>query len=333
MNDRLLRIAAGWGKAASIVVLLSLAMPALLHASCEGCHISLLSGTVRHAPLKVGCGSCHTPVEGRLHPKEKQSMGRGEGVPVICIRCHSPEIMRGAYVHRPMAEGKCLACHESHTSNHPYLLKGEGSTLCAQCHRKPFADPVLHKPVADGNCIGCHDPHAAGSRNLLKGFSSELCHLCHDPAPFQGVSVHKPVEDGDCGACHRPHGSRYPKLLQHSYPSGIYGVFSEQTYALCFDCHDPSLVTDPLTATATRFRNGDQNLHYRHIMLNERGRSCSVCHDIHASNQDHLITPLVKGFGSWEIPISYVADTSGGTCIAGCHKPKSYDRVTYVDNP
>jgi predicted CXXCH cytochrome family protein len=332
MQRRPLDTGIGWRKGALVTALLFALAPLSAHAGCEGCHISLLLGRVRHAPLADGCSPCHQPVEGKEHPKEKGSMGRGKPIPDVCIGCHSPGIMKGAYVHRPIAEGKCGACHLPHTAGFPSLLKGEGAGLCRDCHRLTFTDPVLHAPVAEGNCIACHDPHAAGSRHLLKDFSADLCYRCHDRLRFEGVSVHAPVEDGECRVCHRPHGSRYRKLLGRAYPSGLYATFSEDEYALCFDCHDPSLVTDTLTATSTRFRNGDENLHSRHIMLNERGRSCSACHDIHASPQEHLIAPLVRGFGSWEIPISYRGDDTGGTCIAGCHKAKRYDRVRYVDN-
>ncbi|GAB4301456.1 MAG: cytochrome c3 family protein [Desulfuromonadia bacterium] len=332
MRRRSVRRWNGWRKGALVTALLFLLIPSAVYPSCEGCHISLLSGRVRHAPLATGCSTCHQPVAGKDHPKEKGSMERGKPIPDICIGCHSPDIMKGAYVHPPIAEGKCGSCHLPHTADFPNLLKAEGAGLCRGCHRFTFSDPVLHKPVAEGNCIACHDPHAAGSRHLLKGFSSDLCYGCHDRLRFEGVSIHAPVEEGACHSCHNPHGSRYRKLLVRRYPLALYAAFSEEEYALCFDCHDPMLATDPLTAMSTRFRNGDENLHYRHLMLNERGRTCSACHDLHASSQEHLIAPAVRGFGSWEIPISYRGDETGGTCIAGCHKQKRYDRLRYVDN-
>lgn len=259
-------------------------------------------------------------------------MGRGKGIPAICIDCHTADVMKGAFVHRPITEGKCGSCHDLHTSDHPSLLKADGPSLCRPCHAAAFRQPVVHPPVAAGECTACHDPHAAGSRHLLKAFSSDLCLRCHVPSRFDGISVHKPVDDGDCGVCHLPHGSAHPRLLAKAYPTERYLPFSEERFALCFECHDPALVTDQLTLSSTRFRNGDQNLHHRHVMLNQRGRSCSACHDVHASPQQHLVTTQVTGFGSWAIPIAYTVTDTGGTCVVGCHKPKSYDRVVYVEN-
>jgi hypothetical protein len=32
-------------------------------------------------------------------------------------------------------------------------------------------------------------------------------------------------------------------------------------------------------------------------------------------------------FGQWKIPIQFTATDMGGSCAAGCHRARSYDRV------
>ena len=48
------------------------------------------------------------------------------------------------------------------------------------------------------------------------------------------------------------------------------------------------------TSDATRFRNGEDNLHYRHVVgpRKDRGRSCRLCHAPHlAANPALVIFP------------------------------------------
>ena len=75
----------------------------------------------------------------------------------------------------------------------------------------------------------------------------------------------------------------------------------------------------------TMFRNGERNLHFVHVNK-EKGRNCSLCHDVHAAKNAQLIDTTVK-FGRWDMPLNYIATDDGGTCATGCHKELSYSRA------
>jgi len=62
----------------------------------------------------------------------------------------------------------------------------------------------------------------------------------------------------------------------------------------------------------------------------DRGRSCKACHDPHKAEQPRLVMPEVPGFGTWSIPMFFTVTSNGGTCVVGCHKPKTYDRIEPV---
>jgi hypothetical protein len=76
------------------------------------------------------------------------------------------------------------------------------------------------------------------------------------------------------------------------------------------------------TVTATNFRNSEKNLHFVHIKKGKT-RSCVMCHNVHASTNEHLIEENVA-FGEWNLPIRYIAKKNGGSCFPGCHAKKEY---------
>jgi predicted CXXCH cytochrome family protein len=171
---------------------------------------------------------------------------------------------------------------------------------------------------------------------------------------------HGPVREGRCPDCHEPHGTDTWRLLKGNFPSTPYTPFDgAETYSLCFRCHDARLLADPklveppvsnedltkdlaLTelpdgprlarAGITGFRNGTENLHFRHINKIDKGRPCRLCHDVHASaNPKHIrdTTP----FGKWEFRLNYKKSTTGGSCWPGCHVERRYDRHVHQENP
>jgi predicted CXXCH cytochrome family protein len=202
------------------------------------------------------------------------------------------------------------------------------------CHEKSHYDRKYpHAPIADGNCTGCHDPHQSNVKFMLKGEGMQLCIICHDKNMFQGKSVHGPITKGDCSACHSTHGTQYPHLLKKYFAEEFYMPFNKENFDLCFGCHNNQMADDLRTDTQTDLRNGFINIHYIHVNKDEKGRSCKVCHDPHAASQPRLISDKIPGFGKWRIPIRFTKTDTGGTCVVGCHKPKSYDRINPVINP
>src|SRR5512143_421724 len=84
-------------------------------------------------------------------------------------------------VHKPVAEGQCLGCHDPH-GGATKTLNREATTveLCGRCHDTLKADrKFLHSPVAQGECDSCHTPHASKFPKLLDVVGSDMCLACH----------------------------------------------------------------------------------------------------------------------------------------------------------
>ena len=79
------------------------------------------------------------------------------------------------------------------------------------------------------------------------------------------------------------------------------------------------------TRTLTKFRDGNQNLHFLHVNKDKRGRTCRACHDLHASPEPLHIRERVQ-FGNWLMPIHFEKNETGGSCHPGCHAIEKYDR-------
>jgi predicted CXXCH cytochrome family protein len=143
---------------------------------------------------------------------------------------------------------------------------------------------------------------------------------------------HGPIADGDCTSCHGEiHGGEHFRLLTEDYPTKPYVPYDEARYALCFGCHDSEAFAEERTDDATEFRNGDQNLHFIHVNRTVKGRTCRLCHEVHASKKPKQISEAVP-FGEWEIPINFEKTSTGGTCLPGCHRRYRYDRQSPVVN-
>jgi predicted CXXCH cytochrome family protein len=248
-------------------------------------------------------------------------------------------------VHEPVLEEECSTCHDPHASSHAGLLSETPLTLCTSCHTE-IAETAANATVAhsvvtdDRACLNCHAPHSSGFGHLLTDWQDELCLECHrEPveradgstvaAASEFVEPHTMlhIENGRCTSCHDVHGAEHRKLLALPYTDNFYEQYNPEAYALCLSCHDAELVTKPET-TLTQFRNGPRNLHYAHVTEPANGRSCRACHTTHAATGPGQLRATVD-YGRWSIPIDYEPSDTGGTCAAGCHRARSYDR----DNP
>jgi len=187
---------------------------------------------------------------------------------------------------------------------------------CYTCHRSKVNAPKIHDALAGNDCSPCH-PAVGGDHQknhelyAVKDKSAKLCWGCHDSVADQ-KSVHPIISAEGCLGCHAPHNSSLRKLLRAEPPE------------LCFGCHERALVAEPKSGKATDFRDGVQNLHYLHAG-GENPIPCLVCHDMHASSQEHLIR--TKGSNGKEaVTIAYTATEKGGSCTASCHDALSYQR-------
>jgi predicted CXXCH cytochrome family protein len=167
-------------------------------------------------------------------------------------------------------------------------------------------------------CLDCH-----GKETIRKDGSKIPGMLgLNDPKQHK----HGPLSEGDCAGCHSVHGADHRALLPLPYTREFYQAPDPQAYSLCFSCHKPELAADKISTTATNFRNGDLNLHYVHVTEpGDKGRSCRACHSTHTSHNRQQLLDSVP-YGQWSVPINFAATETGGTCGAGCHRARSYDR-------
>ncbi len=294
---------------------------------CASCHAEKSAANHLHGPVAAGdCTTCHAP-----HESERKGLLVKEG-DALCATCHAEASAFAKTSHRHAAlDAGCTTCHDPHGAATPQLLQKAGSELCLQCHddvgAKVAASAVAHAPLAKGKgCVACHAPHGSDNAKLLIQAEKETCLGCHkDLLPKNVAALHAPIKAGRCSACHDPHGSASAKLLVKDFPRDAYVKYTDKSFALCFECHDRNLLQYPDTSFATSFRDGEKNLHYVHVNNPAKGRSCALCHEVHASAGPRLVADSVR-FGQWKLPLKYVKTATGGSCSPGCHQPYSYDR-------
>ncbi len=315
---------------------------------CAECHDELTEDlSFLHGPVAAGaCTICHDP-----HASDHPMMLFATG-PDVCGKCHDAVRKRMAqktYVHSPAKE-ECTTCHNPHGAGNSMMLKAAPPDLCIECHdaieetMKEAA--VTHDALTTGeSCTGCHQPHASDVEHILLMEPMDLCLSCHDKPLKSGKAEllnmaellrenpnhHGPIGQKNCAGCHEVHGGANFRMLTEEFPSAFYASFDEDLYALCFACHEPDLVLEQKTDTLTNFRNGEENLHFRHVNRKIKGRTCRACHNVHASQRPRHIRESVP-FGEWSIPVNYQQTPSGGSCQPGCHRKYRYDREKAVVN-
>lgn len=318
---------------------------------CSRCHENVATpGMTGHEPVTKGsCNLCHEPHSSRF-PKLVKAQGSD-----LCYTCHDKlkaQVASAKFVHKALVEKQtCEQCHEVHASPQAKLLKRPTLELCESCHEKQktlvASAPVKHSATTTGQaCLTCHTPHGGDVAKLMNKPEINACMSCHDKqivvskdriVPIMTALTdphqfkHGPIQKGECSGCHAPHGGENPRLLVKAYSQPLYQPFSVEKYALCFSCHDPKLAVTEKTAVATKFRNGEQNLHFVHVTKGDRGRSCATCHATHTANDAQQVRETVA-FGRWQMPIAFRPTPTGGSCAAGCHRPLAYDRDKPVPN-
>jgi predicted CXXCH cytochrome family protein len=303
-----------------------------------------------HGPFEDGdCSICH---------KNKDPKNPGPlTAPIneLCQGCHEEfvKIMARKSSH-VAAKESCVNCHNPHNAKLPKLLTAETGALCLTCHvdikKLATQSTTAHGALNTGaKCLSCHDPHAANVEHLLTRLPFDQCINCHgqdglqDPAgkPLTNFKTlladnpqhHGPVAAKDCSACHNPHGSDHFRLLGFDYPASFYSPYEPKLYALCFECHEESLLNTPETTSLTNFRDGNRNLHYLHVNKTERGRTCRACHEVHASKQPHQIRDAVPyGAKGWLLKINFTPTPTGGTCAKTCHATRTYSRTAVANS-
>ena len=157
-------------------------------------------------------------------PRKKQTFKLVQALPGLCSQCHPP-FGTMKYVHAPVKNGACTACHNPHASDEPKLLVRPTKDLCGACHADKTKHAYVHGPTATGDCTACHNPHESGEKALLVKDSPDLCFICH--VDMQG-EMKKGGALGHRERVHilpQPHGSAAkncsPRRVQSSVSSVI----------------------------------------------------------------------------------------------------------------
>jgi predicted CXXCH cytochrome family protein len=202
---------------------------------------------------------------------------------------------------------RCKRCHEIvKQGEHIFAqIPSDNRTLCAPCHSKDVTPPEDIKETP---------PKVIFEDTKIK--------------------FHAPFAEGKCSVCHDSHESDYYKHLKASYPGQMYTPYSENAYTLCMNatCHKgfQQALKEPRTLTETWFRNGNLNLHFRHVNK-KKGRTCKTCHQNHGSKNPSLINDSFQ-FGKRKLTIRYDQTETGGTCATICHRIARYDRYEPAAN-
>jgi len=225
------------------------------------------------------------------------------------------------------------------------VLEPGASCISESCHAGMEKKKYIHAIGVDGmKCDRCHEVTTPGRHDFraIPAETMPLCAQCHraDVIPPEGLKKtppkviaeeeekkpHKPFAEGKCTACHDAHSSDYVRHLKLPYPQGIYASYKPGTYALCGECHKEleEKLSTPRTLSLTLFRNGNVNLHYRHVNM-AKGRTCKICHSPHGLENPKLLNDTFL-FGQRMLTVDYEKTETGGQCGTTCHRVAKYDR-------
>lgn len=224
---------------------------------CIKCHDRIGSimekAKTRHPPLynKNSCGGCHSS-----HYSDHAGLLAFDQQ-TLCLTCHgkggsgsrklrniAADLEKKKFLHGPVQQGQCDACHAPHGSNSFRLLNGPypasfyapykpGSyDLCLQCHEKDllrFPETAIYTKFRNGkqnlhylhvadprkgrSCRACHEAHASDGEKLI---SLEGSKFGDWKIPVRFTST---PSGGSCApGCHREVG--YDRETPVDYTSG-----------------------------------------------------------------------------------------------------------------
>ena len=251
------------------------------------------------AMYHVECADCHNPHqlnnETADPPMVNGRNGGVKGVTIdgfvtaldaqyeyeICFRCHADNsFVDTNTIPRQVEEiNKRLAFNPVNPSFHPVAALGKGLDV-----------PSLRPEYTTSSMIYCTD-----------------CHNNNDSVKAGGTGTNG------------PHGSDYSPLLIGRYEMNYPQDYSVSSYEVCFRCHDPLILMDPLQSP---FPSHNSHVHGHKI-------PCSVCHDAHGVS---LVSGGTVTANAHLINFDITVVTSGSydsiarSCTVSCHhaNPKSY---------
>jgi len=187
-------------------------------ALCFQCHDGIRERTdlpVDHAAVQdeKQCMNCHLP-----HFSTFNSLLRQEPKE-LCMSCHGQavegdeghelpamqEVLDRGFVHGPIREGNCAACHDPHGSEQMAILR--------QAYPRTFYsgwDPSLY-----ALCFQCHEESA-----FRDAETAELTSFRDGTRNLHFLHVNRERKGRTCRACHEIHASSLPAHLSEEVPYG-----------------------------------------------------------------------------------------------------------------
>lgn len=331
--------------------------PAVSLAGCDNCHdshgaegaVNLLDSAIEENTCLT---SCHNPTGDGvdiqtvfsnpfIHPvADTVGVHDPTETPftmskhVECQDCHNPHRVNNQnapLTNPPAINGRLLGVSGVDAVGSPVAEASYEYEICFKCHGdNSFVDSTAVPRILqdtnerlrfDAGNPSFHPVTALGKNANVPSLRPEYttvsriyCSDCHNSD--QGTLAGGSGPNG-------PHGSNFPHLLIAQYETDIYPLtYSVTNYALCFRCHDPDALFNPLVSTFG-------NSHTSHVQAHEV--PCSVCHDPHgvptslganSTNNAHLIN-----FDSRFVdPATAVYDSVARSCTVSCHtvNPKTY---------
>lgn len=244
---------------------------------------------------------------------------------------------------------ECVDCHNPHQVNslgapleNPPDINGRLDGVKGINLSGMIVDPADYEYEI---CFGCHAENAfVGSPQIVRFIQETNERLRFDPAnpsyhpvavPGKNLNVpslrpeYSEASQIYCSDCHGsddsvkvggagadgPHGSVYPHILIARYEQDTYPLtYSVTNYALCFRCHDPDALFDPLVSTFG-------NSHRTHVR--GQGTPCSACHDPHgvpvARGATEAANAHLINFDVRFVDPGGVYDSVGRSCTVSCH--------------
>jgi predicted CXXCH cytochrome family protein len=260
-----------------------------------------------HIPDNVDCKDCHEPHTTRSSaagtgPLVKPLLGQIDGINLgggavararyeyeVCFKCHADKAALNPYISRRIVQTNLrLTVAPGAVSYHPIEVKGRNTNV-----------PSLRPPLTINSVIGCTDCHGSDTSKRAGGTGAN-----------------------------GPHGSNYRPLLLARYETADRTAYTTSAYALCFQCHDNTLVVAD---------SGPFPRHKTHIQGAQA--PCSICHAAHGISGTQ--GTVVKNFALINFDTSVVlpestskrleydhTGTNHGSCFLNCHG-KNHNGLSY----
>ena len=263
------------------------------------------------APRHAECVDCHNPHAAFAQPSSApRASGFLAGVWGIDRNGQRVDPVQNEYE-------VCFKCHAD-SANQP---QSSGPTP-PETVRRAVPDVNLRR-VFDLGAASFHPIEGPGRNAAVPGLlspwttaSTVYCSDCHASDTGRGAGGAGPSG---------PHGSSYPHILERNLSTADYTPESPTSYALCYKCHDRSVLLSPQSGFPS---------HASHVQA--RSIPCSACHDWHGVsavsgnpvNNAHLIDfdisivrPNAKGVRRYQ-----ATGFGHGSCALSCHNSEHDNR-------